>query len=426
MLRTVSTAAAAAVLAAGGLTALAPNASAASFYDPPPSIPSAPGTVIDSQQVSTNYAATATKIMYSSIDSNGQPVAVTGMYLQPRVAWKGSGSRPLVSYAFGTIGQGDQCAPSKLLQNPIGISGNGNGGITTALGYDAIFVGDLLNRGYSVVVTDYVGLGTTDRVHTYMNRLDQGHAVLDAVRAARNLPGTDITTSSRVATWGYSQGGGATGSAAELQPSYAPDVPLAGSFVGAPPADLGVVIKGIEGNAIAGVLGYAINGLARSYPALQPILDANTNDAGKAVLKSLSTQCIADTVLSYGGAKSTQWITGGRSLSDVIAANPVAQQIVDSQRIGRLRPASPVLLTTDLADQTVPHSQVRQLAVDWCAKGARVNYTTYGLNVQDGDKLALHHVAGMVESWQPALNWVSARLAGVPEYGNCLFLPLLK
>lgn len=426
MLRTVSTAAVAATLAAGGLTALAPSASAASFYDPPSAVPAAPGTVIDAQPVSTNYAANATRIMYSSIDSSGQPVAVTGLYLQPTAAWKGSGSRPLVSYAFGTIGQGDQCAPSKLLQNPISISGNGSGGITTALGYDAIFVGDLLNRGYSVVVTDYVGLGTTDRVHTYMNRLDQGHAVLDAVRAARNLSGTDITASSRVATWGYSQGGGATGSAAELQPSYAPDVQLAGSFVGAPPADLNVVIKGIEGNAIAGVLGYAINGLAQSYPALQPILGANTNDAGKAALKSLSTQCIADTVLSYGGATSTKWITGGRSLSDVIAANPGAQQIVSDQRIGRLKPTSPVLLTTDLADQTVPPSQVRQLAVDWCAKGARVNYTTYGLNIQDGDKLALHHVAGMVESWQPALNWVSARLAGVPEYGNCLFLPLLK
>ena len=45
----------------------------------------------------------------------------------------------------------------------------------------------------AVVVTDYVGLGTTDRLHTYVNRLDEAHALLDAARAARAVTGASIT-----------------------------------------------------------------------------------------------------------------------------------------------------------------------------------------------------------------------------------------
>ena len=40
----------------------------------------------------------------------------------------------------------------------------------------------LLSRGYAVVMPDYEGLGTPG-VHTYVNRLAEAHAVLDAARA---------------------------------------------------------------------------------------------------------------------------------------------------------------------------------------------------------------------------------------------------
>ena len=59
----------------------------------------------------------------------------------------------------------------------------------------------LLDDGYRVVVTDYMGLGT-DGLHTYLNRVDQGHALIDAARATAK-------PHEKVAFWGYSQGGGA-------------------------------------------------------------------------------------------------------------------------------------------------------------------------------------------------------------------------
>lgn len=92
--------------------------------------------------------------------------------------------------------------------------------------------------------------------------------MLDAVRAARALPHTSLTAASRVGLYGYSEGGGAGASAAELQPTYAPDVPLAGTYSGAPPANLTAVMKGIDGSALVSALGDHVQLLDDALPAL--------------------------------------------------------------------------------------------------------------------------------------------------------------
>jgi len=183
------------------------------FYGLPADLPSAPGSVIRSEPLTMAmaWAGTATRLMYTSTDSNGEPVVVTGAYIEPSAAWTGNGPRPLVAVAPGTMGQGDQCSASMGLEHPLTLNGR-----TVSVGYEDLVITRLLSSGIAVVLTDYAGLGATDRLHTYVNRLDGGHAVLDAVRAARALPGTSVTAGSPAALYGYSQGGGATASAAEL------------------------------------------------------------------------------------------------------------------------------------------------------------------------------------------------------------------
>ncbi|WP_265445777.1 lipase family protein [Flexivirga meconopsidis] len=396
------------------------------FYNAPASVPATPGTLIRSEpmplavNLPVVFPGKATRMMYSSIDSSGKPVAVTGAYIQSTKPWTGSGPRPVVAFAVGTIGQGDQCAPSYGLEHPV-VLGIGSDGNTFGINYDMTQMSTLLNQGYSIALTDYVGLGATDRLHTYVNRVDQGHALLDAARAVRSL---GMPANTPIGAWGYSQGGGAAASAAELQPGYAPDVPLKGAYAGAPPADLATTLKGIDGNLIAGVIGYSLNGFAQSYPQIRPVIDANINAAGRAALQDISTQCIGDTISSYAFRKTSSWTTSGKSMSDIIAANPAAKQVLDEQRIGRSRPAAPVLVTSDVGDGTVPHPQVRQLAVDWCAKGANVTYTPFGLPDPTGDKAAIHHLAGMVEGLPGALSWMKGRLAGQPVQSGCGKLPL--
>ncbi|WP_329239903.1 lipase family protein [Actinoallomurus sp. NBC_01490] len=398
------------------------------FYDPPATLPSANGALVRTEPLPLGLSlpgldgrplpGTATRLMYKSTDSNGQPVAVTGAYIEPSAAWHGGGSRPLVAFASGTMGQGDQCAASMALQYPLILTGQ-----TLSIGYDNLAIYRLLSAGAAVVVTDYVGLGATDRLHTYVNRVDQGHALLDAARAAHAVPGASITGDSRVGLYGYSQGGGAGAAAAELQPSYAPDVKVAGTYAGAPPADLTSVMKGIDGSALAGALGWSINGFTQSDPALKAILDANTNAAGKAALQDLSTMCIGEAILTYGFATSTKWTSSGKSLAAVIAANPAAQATLDAQRIGTLKPAGPVRLATGTEDDIVPHAQARQLAVDWCRKGGNVTYQPIVLpNL--GDKILTNHLTPLLTDQADAVSWLTDRLSGKAAISNCWTMPV--
>lgn len=398
------------------------------FYTPPAELPSANGAVIRHEPLPLGLSlpgldgrpmpGTATRLMYRSTDSGGQAVAVTGAYIEPSAGWKGSGPRPLVALASGTVGQGDQCAPSLSLQHPLALTPE-----TVSVGYETLAIYRLLSAGVAVVVTDYVGLGTTDRLHTYVNRLDQGHALLDAVRAAHRLPGTSITPDSRTGLYGYSQGGGASASAAELQSSYAPDVKLAGTYAGAPPADLTATMKGIDGSALAGALAWSINGFAQSDADLRDVVDANVNDAGRAALKDASTMCVGDAIFGYGFTKSSKWTTSGRSLGDVIAAEPKAQAALDRQRIGTLKPTGPVRLATGVQDDIVPHAQARQLAVDWCRKGADVTYDAVVLpNL--GDKLLTNHLVPLITDQGDAISWMTDRLSGRGTASNCWTMPL--
>ncbi|MFD5626596.1 lipase family protein [Streptomyces sp. NPDC127072] len=398
------------------------------FYNPPAELPAANGALIRTEPLPLGLSipgldgrpmpGTATRLMYRSTDSAGLPVAVTGAYIEPSAAWKGTGPRPLVALASGTMGQGDQCAPSFTLQHPLTLNGE-----TVSVGYEALAIYRILATGAAVVVTDYVGLGTTDRLHTYVNRLDQAHALLDAARAARSVPGATVTASSRTGLYGYSQGGGASAAAAELQPSYAPDVPLAGTYSGAPPADLTSVMKGIDGSALAGALAWSISGFAQADPDLRAVVDANINAAGKAALADASTMCVGDALFGYGFTKSEKWTNDGRSIGAVIAADPRAKAALDKQRIGTLKPAGPVRLATGVQDDIVPHAQARQLAVDWCRKGADVTYDAINLpNL--GDKILTNHLVPLITDQGDAISWLTDRLSGKSASSNCWTMPL--
>ncbi|QDI72895.1 triacylglycerol lipase [Streptomyces calvus] len=397
------------------------------FYTPPAELPAGNGVLVRHEPLSLGLSlpgldgrplpGTATRLMYTSTDSGGQPVAVTGAYIEPSADWEGDGPRPLVVVGSGTMGQGDQCAPSLSLEHPLTVTPQ-----TVSVGYENLAVFRLLATGAAVVVTDYVGLGATDRLHTYVNRVDEGHAMLDAARAARSVPGASVRADSRVAMYGYSQGGGATASAAELHRAYAPDVPLVGTYSGAPPADLTEVMKGIDGSALAAALGWSINGFAQTYPELREVLDANINATGRAALKDIATTCIGDAIFGYGFTRSTKWTVSGESIGAVIAREPEARAILDKQRLGMTKPTGPVRLATGVQDDIVPHEQARQLALDWCGRGGDVTYKA--IRLPDlGDKLTTNHVAPLLVDQGEAVEWLTDRLAGEPTTSNCSSMP---
>ncbi|MFI7005188.1 lipase family protein [Streptomyces sp. NPDC050145] len=395
------------------------------FYDPPAALPAADGAVIRTEPLPLALSlptlrgplpGTATRLMYKTTDASGRPAAVTGAYIEPAARWRGTGPRPLVALAPGTMGQGDQCAASMGLEHPLRLNGQ-----TVSVGYEDLAIYRLLAKGVAVVVTDYIGLGATDRLHTYVNRLDEAHAVLDAVRAARSLKQATVTKDSPVGLFGYSQGGGATAAAAELQPAYAPDVRLSGTYAGAPPADLTETTKAIDGTDLVGALGWSLNGFLQSDPELRPIAEAHLGAKGAAALKDLSTMCVGDAIFSYSSQRSSSWTNDGKSLAQIIQAEPRLQAFLAEQRIGKLRPASPVRVATGVSDDLVPHGQARQLAVDWCGRGAQVTYKPVVL--PGVGRALINHFAPLLTDQGPAVDWLTDRLAGKPAGTNCSTLP---
>lgn len=441
-LRTLLVPAALIALVAGGLAPTAAQAAAApasipltaasstngspGFYDVPASLPAQNGAIVKSEPmrlaaqvrtagITSPLPGTATRLMYRTTDTLGAPAAATGTYIEPTAPWLGTGPRPLVSFAEGTQGQGDACAPSKTLASAIVVD---DGAIS--VGYEIPGIYGLLARGVAVVVTDYIGLGTTDRVHTYAVRLDLGHAVLDAARAAKQVPGTTVTDASRIGLFGYSQGGGAVAAAAELAPSYAPELNLAGAYAGAPPADLFGVLQTADGGLTAAV-GYAFNGVLSYYPEAKAALAAELNDAGRAALDGLSRACTVDAALKYRGVTTSQWTTTGESFAQVVARSAAAQKAIADQRIGLLRPTIPVQVLTGTKDDVVQHAQAKQLAADWCAQGVSVTYVP----VYQPVKTSLNHIGPAVTRLLPSEQWMIDRLNGRAASSNCAQLAWL-
>ncbi|MDZ7910523.1 MAG: lipase family protein [Rhodococcus sp. (in: high G+C Gram-positive bacteria)] len=393
------------------------------FYVPPSPLPAgSPGDVIRSEPshlalsvpgIGGPLPGAATRIMYRSNDSNGAANAVTGTYIDPAAEWTGPGPRPLVVLAPGTQGQGDQCAPSKMLNNVITY--------TPPLGfmveYEVLAAYALLSQGYGVVITDYEGLGTPG-AHTYVNRASQAHAVLDAARAAQSLQGTKISADGPVAAYGYSQGGGAAAAAAELADEYAPEMNLVGTYAGAPPADLKATLEQVDGTILTGVIGYTLNGLLNSDPGLQPIVDENINDAGKAMLNLVANQCVGETILNVGLHRTTEYTKTGEPLSVVLDRLPIAQEILAKNKIGERTPNAPVLIQSGTSDDIVPHGQAVGLAADWCGKGATVQSSFAQVPAIVPGSGAGHLIPDILGLGE-AQNWIKDRFYGVPAPSNC-------
>jgi pimeloyl-ACP methyl ester carboxylesterase len=368
------------------------------FYEAPATLPSANGAVIRSEKMTflldpldaSSLVKNSWRIMYRTTNRAGTPIAVTGTVLVPATSWIGVGSRPVIGYAPGTQGMADRCAPSRQFSE--------------GLEYEALGIEGLLARGYAVAMPDYEGLGTAG-VHTYMDRVSQGRATLDVVRAAQRLVGTGLSTTSPVGLEGYSQGGGAAASAVELASTYAPELRIKGAVVGAVPADLAAVAENLDGSLWSAFGFFALRGLAASYDVdFTPYL----NDKGVAAMTSVEQDCVFD-LFSNAFVRSETLTKDGATISSLMTREPFAS-IIAAQRIGNIKPTVPVLVTHSALDDTIPYSAGRAMAKSWCSKGANVRFST---------NVAPLHVGGMVPHVAESLPFFEGRFAGLPQLSNC-------
>ena len=390
------------------------NAAADEEWDPtgfyasiPADVQGAPGTVLKTQpatffveKTAMTLGTQATRFVYISRDTHDRPIPVTGMLVTPSTPWMGPGPRPLMVLAPGTQGNGDRCAPTKLLEQ--------------AKEYESLTMAPLLQRGYSVVITDYEGVGTPG-TPTYMNRKSQAHTTLDVARAAKNLGNPEVSTDAPVGIWGFSQGGGAAAAAAELHGSYAPDVNLKGVFAGDIPANLAATAKHIDGSALSAAILYTINGITYAYPKYQELIGRFLTPAGQAALDSVKNTCETGDLFEWGGKQTNEFTVDGRKVGAYLD-DPEIKKVLDQQLIGTIKPDVPVYVTHNVKDDLVPIEQGRNLVNSWCAKGAKVNYVEY-----DVGPIApvVDHSLADAFSIVPAGDWLHQALIGNPVPLTC-------
>ncbi|MFH8989221.1 lipase family protein [Streptomyces sp. NPDC017940] len=387
-----------ALLAAAGLSAAtlttAAHADAAAAAGGPArsqAAAAAPGDIVSSEPSAFHPLpgqpthTRAWKIHYRSTTAKGTPNTVSGTVIVPQDGR--TGPRPLVTYAVGTVGVGDHCAPSA--------------GFPRGTTPEANLIRQLTLRGWAVAVTDYEGLGTPGD-HTYTVGRAAGHAVLDAARAAVRLPGAGLSKDSPVGIMGYSQGGQASSWAAELHGSYAPDLDVKGTATGGVPGDLRKVADFNDGGHGSGLVFMAAIGQNAAFPELR--LESYLNATGRSLIGALRDSCVADGAV----------LGSFKKIRDVTTENPLEradwQQRLRESQVGTRAPDAPVYLYHALADELIPYGVGRQVRTDWCARGANVEWHTVPLG---------EHVSGVITQSPLAAQWLANRFADKPVRGNC-------
>ncbi|GAB18052.1 hypothetical protein GOEFS_046_00080 [Gordonia effusa NBRC 100432] len=334
----------------------------ATLFVAPPANAASAGSVISTEALSRvelpAEAARGQRILYETRDQNGRPARSFGAVYYPRGKAPAGGWK-VVSWAHGTSGITEKCAPSR----------------SVGAQRDRLepTIGAALKAGYVVVATDYIGLGGGSKAE-YLGGRSEGHSVLDMVRAARR---SDTAISKDWVSLGHSQGGHAALWGAWLARSYAPDLNLRGTVALAPASHIELMFTAFGPyipansalNGFGGLGLYGINGLDVARPDLR-ILDYLT-PAGRALAQRVKSMCVFDLSPLFAN----------RPLGSLFAkslANPtVAAALRDYMAVPTSGWTTPVRIEQGRSDETVFYPVTAALAAEMKVGGAQVSLVPY-------------------------------------------------
>jgi alpha-beta hydrolase superfamily lysophospholipase len=242
------------------------------FYAVPSKLPSKPGALIKSEKVDApKVDGTVYRVMYTTETEQGDTRAVTGLIVVPK-GTAPKGGWPVVTWAHGTNGMADKCAPSldPTKDDAVALANN------------------LLAKGWMFTATDYSGEGTPG-LHPYIAGPQAARDTIDIVRAAKDLKGAD--PSDQYVVWGHSQGGHTAMHALNTGADYAPDLELKGVVAGAPPSQFDLLYNFLKTSPFKFYLLMAAGGLNAAYGDKAAPLDKVLSPEGEKLLPVLEQGC---------------------------------------------------------------------------------------------------------------------------------------
>ncbi|MFF0501173.1 prolyl oligopeptidase family serine peptidase [Nocardia aobensis] len=366
------------------------------FYDAPAEAIAGPhGSVIRARSITGDPGLPGARnllVLYRSVDLQGHPVSVSGTLAVPDGTPPPDGW-PLISWAHGTTGVADICAPSR-----------DTGPDYPAHDYTAQ-VREVqqhwLAAGYAVAQTDYQGLGTPGP-HGYLIGTTEARAVADMALAAREL---DASIGTRWAAIGHSQGGQAAIFTDAQARAWAPGLDLRAVVALAPASQ---VEFGIGAQRVASTVGAgeALAALGNSN-AFLPLLIRGAQTAenidparfltprASSLLPEADTGCIGALRApdSWGG------LPADAAFSPLGDAAPFIRVLTDNDP-STLRIDAPLLVLQGSADTTVPPRATDAMVARLRLADQQVTYRTYP---------GADHRGVLQASLPDALVWVGAR-----------------
>jgi alpha-beta hydrolase superfamily lysophospholipase len=333
------------------------------FYKPPKHLPKQHGTLIWARKarglVPLQNARYTKLVLYSSRTPQGAKDAISGSVSVPK-GKPPKGGWPVITWAHGTTGVADVCAPSR------DFAGNPN---PTGESYINNDLNAWLAAGYAVLRTDYEGLGTPGK-HPYLIGTSEGRSVLDIVAAAREL---DPNISKRYLIAGHSQGGHAALFAAGLARSWQPTLKLRGTVAFAPAShllDQASLLPALTSpSGLTALATLIVDGASTASKQIN--VNQILSDRVLQFFPLLQQQCLGRLGQSdeLGGIPPSQLERSGADLS---AINPVLAAMNPA-----VRTSAPVLIPQGESDTTVFKVFTDQLVGELNGLGDQVTYKTY-------------------------------------------------
>jgi acetyl esterase/lipase len=333
----------------------------AAFYQPPAQAHGKHGTLIWARRQTGSDAIAGRRsrlLLYRSTGPDGKANAVSGSLALPK-GKPPKGGWPVISYAHGTTGSADSCAPTRGYDGDMLVS------------YAYPLLKRWLKAGYAVVRTDYEGLGTPG-VHAYLGGPTEGYSVLDAVRAARTL---EPRLARRLIIAGHSQGGHAALFAASLAPNWTPELRLRGTVAFAPASHLSEQFPlttqiASPGGGLGGIIGLGLRaidtaGLGVDVPAL-------LTPEATALYPQTETECLdaLGKPDSWGGLPLNQVFRSGADLGPLLA-------VIDQNDPENVKIRTPVRVEQGVDDATVFKGYTDQLVDQYEGANVPVTYKVY-------------------------------------------------
>jgi acetyl esterase/lipase len=361
------------------------------FYDAPRSLLAGqPGTIVRQERIDgAPLGAAAYRTLYRSIGLKGEPIFVSGVIVVPQ-GEPPPGGRPIVAWAHPTSGVTPRCAPSLaifLFQQIQGLR-------------------SFVERGYTVVATDYPGLGTP-QTHPYLVGDSEARAVIDIVRAASLMPGNG--GGKRFVVWGHSQGGQAALFTGMAIKSYAPELELLGVAAAAPATDLAALMKDDIGTSGGN------NIMAMTLWSWHRVFDAPVtgmvDSRAMPTLDRLARVCIEGPFDLSARQKIGQALERHFLTVEQPANVEPWRSLLDKNSAGALPADIPVFLAQGTADQIINPGVTREYMNKLCKAGSKVMMMV----MPD-----IGHGRAAQASTAAAVNWTAERFGGGAAPDNCV------